>query len=762
MNGHCVRDESILSPFASPSLTSQWEMPARQSPNPSPGLVAESPSQRILLSGLLPNPSPKSSTLDAGAPPFRHIAEQHQHDFPEMQGESNWIDTQRQFLLLAKAQELEQQQQQVQQQLQELQMQSGHHQMHNSMHDYGNLEWPSGFTLGADSPMDGSMENPTWDILAQQQMQINQWGPEFTGGMLNSNLFLQPPPPVPSASVPMSVPKTHDAQSIQSIKAPKRVTPPSPSPASVLPAAPARESDEAVLGTDIASAVAGFLSGEFLDGSDGEASEDEGQKQFKSALAATARAMTTPAAKRGQMLALGLQGQPLPPGILQEQMMPKLACALASSLLGLRREGVRPTVGRIQARLRERSVDEMVVQALLPLCARDLDSYVFVACPDGQICILLAGEPVENPHVFETMSCDEPYSPEFLEEFVNAMNQRFSKEPQKMTWSLVSSAGSPPGILGTNNTASFVRNTDSWPPSARPGMPSSEQRKTPTSVSLADALPPPTPSAMRMGSANDRNQESPPQSSATADRNRTSPSLSSPNALGAALRQQGVVTLMVRNLPFNVTQKRFVEELALSGFVGQYDFCYMPSMFGSGVGKGYAFVNFTSPEFVPQFVSLWHGSRRFGVAPASPALNVSAAALQGREQNAKKWDAPRMRRVRNPALRPVVVDDKGVPDTSARGSMLLLDDKAAAIADAAGSDEGSDTDGEECDEDYGQDCVGDPNAEAHSDSGAEDRLADAEQLVPEDHITSGEGKEEGDVVGDGDAPDSLPLSATAA
>ena len=36
----------------------------------------------------------------------------------------------------------------------------------------------------------------------------------------------------------------------------------------------------------------------------------------------------------------------------------------------------------------------------------------------------------------------------------------------------------------------------------------------------------------------------------------------SPSALAALLQAQGITTLMVRNLPNSVTQKRFIEELA--------------------------------------------------------------------------------------------------------------------------------------------------------------------------------------------------------
>merc|ERR1712224_1122394 len=52
----------------------------------------------------------------------------------------------------------------------------------------------------------------------------------------------------------------------------------------------------------------------------------------------------------------------------------------------------------------------------------------------------------------------------------------------------------------------------------------------------------------------------------------------------------------------------------------------------------------------------WHQSRKFGIAPTQPALNLSAAAVQGKEANIAKWQAPRMRRIRNPNLRPFIAD----------------------------------------------------------------------------------------------------------
>merc|ERR1712209_243764 len=129
-----------------------------------------------------------------------------------------------------------------------------------------------------------------------------------------------------------------------------------------------------------------------------------------------------------------------------------------------------------------------------------------------------------------------------------------------------------------------------------------------------------------MGDAECEEDEEQPESQSQAPRHRNVQSTIN------QLRAQQVTTLMVRNLPFTVTQKRLVEELAESGFEGQYDFCYMPSTFGTGAGKGYAFINFTSTAAVSAFVHSWHRSRRFQIAASDSALNVSAATLQGRHQ----------------------------------------------------------------------------------------------------------------------------------
>eukprot|EP00929_Paragymnodinium_shiwhaense_P049797 TRINITY_DN25111_c0_g2_i1.p1 TRINITY_DN25111_c0_g2~~TRINITY_DN25111_c0_g2_i1.p1 ORF type:complete len:614 (-),score=105.33 TRINITY_DN25111_c0_g2_i1:62-1765(-) len=119
-------------------------------------------------------------------------------------------------------------------------------------------------------------------------------------------------------------------------------------------------------------------------------------------------------------------------------------------------------------------------------------------------------------------------------------------------------------------------------------------------------------------------------------------------------------TVMLRNLPIFLTQRRLLEELDMTGFRGLYDFCYMPCCFNSGHGKGFAFVNFALPEHATSFMNSWGAQRKFGVTQPLPALNISYADIQGKDANAAKWDNQRLRRVRNPKLRPFIADLSGV------------------------------------------------------------------------------------------------------
>jgi len=145
--------------------------------------------------------------------------------------------------------------------------------------------------------------------------------------------------------------------------------------------------------------------------------------------------------------------------------------------------------------------------------------------------------------------------------------------------------------------------------------------------------------------------------------------------------EQEFTTLMIRNLPHDLAQMDLIAELDENGFEEAYDFLYMPSNFCSGRGKGYAFVNFTQPAVARRFVSEWHKGLRFGAGQDRGGLSISAAAVQGREANIKKWDVPRMRRVKNPNFRPLIAVKPADGGPWVLLPSSLADSEAALIAE---------------------------------------------------------------------------------
>lgn len=129
-----------------------------------------------------------------------------------------------------------------------------------------------------------------------------------------------------------------------------------------------------------------------------------------------------------------------------------------------------------------------------------------------------------------------------------------------------------------------------------------------------------------------------------------------------------ITTLMLRNLPHSLTQAELLEEVDKNGYDGLYDFCYLPHKFAKHKNLGFAFLNFISTEDAAKFRREWHLSRRFGTA-----LNVSAAAVQGREQNEKKAASQKMSRVRNPNYRPTVFTSQGRGEDSEGSPLSPLD-----------------------------------------------------------------------------------------
>eukprot|EP00933_Yihiella_yeosuensis_P007035 TRINITY_DN111920_c0_g1_i1.p1 TRINITY_DN111920_c0_g1~~TRINITY_DN111920_c0_g1_i1.p1 ORF type:complete len:223 (-),score=17.51 TRINITY_DN111920_c0_g1_i1:27-695(-) len=106
--------------------------------------------------------------------------------------------------------------------------------------------------------------------------------------------------------------------------------------------------------------------------------------------------------------------------------------------------------------------------------------------------------------------------------------------------------------------------------------------------------------------------------------------------------QEEVRTMMIRNIPNNCTQARFLREIHSKGFEFDYDFFYLPIDTETGANRGYAFINFTNSRAVCRFVSTFHGQKLTDFK-SKKVLWVGIASLQGFEANfehySTKWVA---------------------------------------------------------------------------------------------------------------------------
>jgi hypothetical protein len=98
----------------------------------------------------------------------------------------------------------------------------------------------------------------------------------------------------------------------------------------------------------------------------------------------------------------------------------------------------------------------------------------------------------------------------------------------------------------------------------------------------------------------------------------------------------GCTTVMMRQVPFKYTQRKLLREINSCGFMGQYDFIYLPMDPRSHANRGFAFLNMISAEAAEDFYNKFNGQylRHFS---AEKAISVLPADLQGFEENALQY-----------------------------------------------------------------------------------------------------------------------------
>mmetsp|Transcript_8553 Transcript_8553/g.22066 ORF Transcript_8553/g.22066 Transcript_8553/m.22066 type:complete len:263 (-) Transcript_8553:72-860(-) len=103
---------------------------------------------------------------------------------------------------------------------------------------------------------------------------------------------------------------------------------------------------------------------------------------------------------------------------------------------------------------------------------------------------------------------------------------------------------------------------------------------------------------------------------------------------------EGCSTVMVHSLPKQVSQDMLARMVHDNGFLGAYDFLYVPmdsrsrANKGSSTNRGFAFVDLLTPDLAKQFYKAFNNRHVVGYESCKP-LEVRKARLQGFDQLAE-------------------------------------------------------------------------------------------------------------------------------
>ena len=112
-------------------------------------------------------------------------------------------------------------------------------------------------------------------------------------------------------------------------------------------------------------------------------------------------------------------------------------------------------------------------------------------------------------------------------------------------------------------------------------------------------------------------------------------------------------TLMIRNIPLRFTPTSLRELVDGEGFLGHYDYCYMPMDFRSQRSLGYCFINFYNAESAALFAQSFD-NHKFSSTNSEKVLTISAAARQGLLPNVASFKPSTLKQMPRPEFRPVV------------------------------------------------------------------------------------------------------------
>mmetsp|Transcript_28487 Transcript_28487/g.51513 ORF Transcript_28487/g.51513 Transcript_28487/m.51513 type:complete len:218 (-) Transcript_28487:45-698(-) len=125
----------------------------------------------------------------------------------------------------------------------------------------------------------------------------------------------------------------------------------------------------------------------------------------------------------------------------------------------------------------------------------------------------------------------------------------------------------------------------------------------------------------------------------------------------AVFEEDGLTTVFITHIPHNYKPEEFLCQVLLNAFEeGQFDFLYMPMNFETKKNRGYAFLNFVTPELAKQFVLSFVFKRlKKGKVPK---IEVQPAAIQGRDANMEHHCKRETLRISNSWFKPMLFGEQ--------------------------------------------------------------------------------------------------------
>jgi len=100
---------------------------------------------------------------------------------------------------------------------------------------------------------------------------------------------------------------------------------------------------------------------------------------------------------------------------------------------------------------------------------------------------------------------------------------------------------------------------------------------------------------------------------------------------------EGKTTVMVLNVPTTLVQQKLMKRINAAGFLGKYDFFYLPMHPEGGGNQGFAFLNFKTAEAAEAFKLAFDGSRFKKHVNNSQPMAIVPASVQGFDENAAQY-----------------------------------------------------------------------------------------------------------------------------